>query len=72
MSKRQKKSEEVRKHRHCVLCGAAMRGPGKFCSKKCEEEYEKRLKKRKYMTFIPPIIMVVILIVMFVATLGYL
>ncbi len=36
--------ERIPQHRHCVGCGKAFVGEGRFCSKACQEESGKEVK----------------------------
>lgn len=40
------------KHHHCPICESPIPLDKKFCSKKCEEEFNKIEKRRKYSTLL--------------------
>jgi|YelNatPaOPRAMG01_1025707.scaffolds.fasta_scaffold53080_2 predicted nucleic acid-binding Zn ribbon protein len=52
MSKKFKIEESIPKHKHCIICGAAISVDKEFCSEKCEEQYNKMVKRRKYSLWI--------------------
>lgn len=39
--------EKIPQHSHCQICGKAIPVDERFCSDKCEEEYDEYVKKRK-------------------------
>jgi len=65
MSKSLKKRElTIPKHRHCGYCGLPVKATENFCSKECEDEFEKISKRRKYFLFlaVTPTIIIIILV----------
>ncbi|MBS7656129.1 DUF2116 family Zn-ribbon domain-containing protein [Candidatus Bathyarchaeota archaeon] len=52
MSKKFKIEEAIPKHKHCLICGISVAFDKEFCSEKCEEQYSKMVKKRKYSLWI--------------------
>lgn len=52
MSKRKKESRKVIvPHRHCKECGISVSPNKEFCSVKCRETYENRVKKGRRMNY---------------------
>ena len=39
--------ERIPQHRHCLNCGRAYTGDGKYCGKECEESKTAEIKKKK-------------------------
>ena len=60
-------TEKIPQHRHCVACGKAFIGEGKFCSKECQETStsEVRGKLRKYLILEVALVAVVIIALWF-------
>lgn len=56
---------KVAKHRHCSVCHTPiLEMEREFCSQKCEEQFRKSERSRKYMMFIMILLFPVILLVM--------
>ena len=60
--------ERIPQHRHCVGCGKAFVGEGRFCSKSCHEESGKEVKGklRKLMLIWVGIVVVTVVLVLLV------
>ncbi|MBS7657641.1 MAG: DUF2116 family Zn-ribbon domain-containing protein [Candidatus Bathyarchaeia archaeon] len=50
--KKFKIEESIPKHKHCLICGVSVSVDKEFCSDKCEEQYNKMVKRRKYSLWI--------------------
>ena len=62
---RKKRKLTIPKHRHCGYCGLPVKATENFCSKECEDEFEKNSKRRKYILFLavtPTLIMVILVV----------
>ncbi|HDN50605.1 MAG: DUF2116 family Zn-ribbon domain-containing protein [Thermoplasmata archaeon] len=55
----------IPQHGHCQMCGKAIKYGETVCSDKCQEEYEKYLKKRKMYIYIMYIALAFLLVMMF-------
>ncbi len=66
---RLKTKKEIAPHRHCMNCGIAIPPDKQFCSKKCEEEWNAMLRRKKTTMYIWMLFMV-ILIIIFMALMG--
>ncbi|MDD4245086.1 MAG: DUF2116 family Zn-ribbon domain-containing protein [Candidatus Methanomethylophilaceae archaeon] len=40
-------AERTQQHRHCLKCGKAFIGDGRYCGDSCKEEKKKELNKEK-------------------------
>ena len=60
--------ERIPQHRHCVGCGKAFVGEGRFCSKSCQEESGKEVKGklRQLMLIWVGIVVVTVVLVLLV------
>ena len=56
-------TEKIPQHRHCVSCGKAFVGEGKFCSDACREtsSAEVKGKLRKYLIYEVILVAVVVI-----------
>jgi predicted nucleic acid-binding Zn ribbon protein len=59
-------TERIPQHKHCVQCGRAYVGEGRYCSDACKESKANELKKTKrnltYIWLIAVAVMVVVII----------
>ena len=55
----------IPQHGHCQMCGKAIKYGETVCSDKCQEEYEKYVKKRKMYIYIMYIALAFLLVMMF-------
>jgi len=66
--KNQKKENLIPKHSHCMICGVSIAENEMFCSDKCRDEYQKMLKRQKYMrlnALIPVAVVIIMFIILF-------
>jgi len=66
--KHRKKETTIPRHSHCLVCGATIPENETFCSNKCRDEYEKIIKKQRYLrftAFLPVIIVTIFFILLF-------
>jgi predicted nucleic acid-binding Zn ribbon protein len=64
---RQKKEKmSIPRHAHCLICGMTIPENETFCSSKCRDEYEKTMKRQKYLRLsaLIPLIGVTILFIL--------
>jgi len=54
----------IPKHKHCMICGVSIPIDKEFCSEKCEEQYNKMVKKRKYSLWIMMLIFPAMLLIL--------
>lgn len=56
-------TEKIPQHRHCVSCGKAFVGEGKFCSQTCQDtaSVEVKGKLRKYLILEVVLVAVVVI-----------
>ncbi len=47
-----KEIKEIPPHKHCLNCGIAIPPDKDFCSKKCEDQWNMMIKKKKRFTYI--------------------
>ena len=47
-----KEIHEIPPHKHCLNCGVAIPPDKTFCSKKCEDEWNNMVKRKKKFTYI--------------------
>ncbi len=47
-----KEVHEIPPHKHCLNCGVAIPPDKTFCSKKCEDEWNNMVKRKKKFTYI--------------------
>jgi predicted nucleic acid-binding Zn ribbon protein len=53
---------DIPEHKHCLNCGLPIPIDQKFCTKKCEEEWTLRLRRRRNMFFMEFILIAILLI----------
>jgi predicted nucleic acid-binding Zn ribbon protein len=56
----------IEPHRHCAVCGKTIPPDETFCSEKCKQYYEKKVKGQKryfYLLMAFPLILVILLLV---------
>ncbi len=66
-----KKKDEIPPHRHCLNCGIAIPPDKTFCSKKCEDEWNAMMRKKKINMYVWMIFLVVLLVILFFAMGGH-
>ncbi|NPA76118.1 MAG: DUF2116 family Zn-ribbon domain-containing protein [Euryarchaeota archaeon] len=66
---RLKSKKDIVPHRHCMNCGIAIPPDKQFCSKKCEDEWNTLLRRKKMNMYIW-MIFLVILIIILMASMG--
>ena len=54
--------ERIPQHRHCMNCGRAFSGDGRYCSEECDSKRTDELKKKKNKLIIVWVVAVVIMI----------
>ena len=54
-------------HKHCLNCGIAIPPDKTFCSKKCEDEWNAMIKKKKMNTYIWMALLAILLIILVVS-----
>ena len=62
--------ERIPQHRHCVNCGKAFVGEGRFCSESCKETASDEVKGKLKKLGLIWVAIVVVTIVLVVLTLG--
>ena len=62
-----KAKNEIPPHKHCINCGAAIPPDKTFCSKKCEDEWNAMLRKKKINMYVWLAFMVILIILLFLA-----
>jgi predicted nucleic acid-binding Zn ribbon protein len=68
MSKKFKMEEPIPKHKHCLICGVSIPFDKEFCSEKCEEQYNKMVRKRKYSLWIIMLIFPIMFLILLFLT----
>lgn len=58
ISKGSRKEEEspppsIKEHKHCFNCGISIPPSKDICSDKCQVEWDKMIKRKKWMTYLP-------------------
>ncbi len=66
--KEEKKS--ITPHKHCLNCGIAIPPDKTFCSKKCEEQWNAMLKKKKINLYVWMAFMAILIVLLFVGMGG--
>ena len=59
-----KEMKNIPPHKHCLNCGAAIPPDKDFCSKKCEDEWKRMIKKKKQFTYIWLIFLAILLLIL--------
>ena len=59
--------EEIKPHKHCMNCGIAIPPDKTFCSKKCEDEWNFMLKKKKRMMIVNIVFIFILVFLLMVA-----
>ena len=44
---------EVPSHKHCVNCGVSIDPTSETCSEKCQAEWDRMLKRKKFWNYLP-------------------
>ncbi len=57
-------------HKHCVNCGVSVPPGRETCSKECQENWDKMIKRKKYWTYLPLIGILLILLFYILTNLG--
>lgn len=65
MSKRARDLGRIPPHKHCIWCGRAVDEDKRFCSNKCEEDYNRAEKRRRRSFMIYMIILMGMFLVWF-------
>jgi predicted nucleic acid-binding Zn ribbon protein len=63
-----KREISIPKHTHCIVCGVSIAENEMFCSNKCRDEYQRMMKRQKYMrlsAFIPVIVVIIMFVILF-------
>jgi len=59
-------------HRHCNNCGLSVRPDTEYCSDECQTKFEKMIKRKKQMMYLPYIgIILIILFYILIYTQGF-
>jgi len=69
----EKLREEIKNippHKHCVNCGISIPPDKDFCSTKCEEEWNRMVKKKKNITYFWLLLMGILLLILLVTSGG--
>ncbi len=57
-----RESVDIVPHKHCLNCGIAIPPDKTFCSKKCENEWNEMIRKKKRFTYIWFLFLTILLI----------
>ncbi|MFO8051083.1 MAG: DUF2116 family Zn-ribbon domain-containing protein [Thermoplasmatota archaeon] len=49
------RSTEISDHKHCYNCGRAISSDKDICSEECQQEWDRMLRKKKLITYLPVI-----------------
>ena len=61
---------EIPPHKHCLNCGISIPPDKTFCSKKCEEEWNAMLRKKKINMYVWLVFMAILILLLFVSMGG--
>jgi predicted nucleic acid-binding Zn ribbon protein len=70
MSRKTRDLGKIPPHKHCIWCGKAVDEDKRFCSNKCEEEFNKAEKRRKRSFIIYMILLMAMFLVWFLLISG--
>lgn len=59
-----KENKEISPHKHCLNCGIAIPPDKDFCSKKCEDQWNMMIKKKKRFTYIWLLFLAILFIIL--------
>ncbi len=62
--------KNVPPHKHCLNCGVSIPPDKEFCSKKCEEEWNRMVKKKKNITYFWLLLMGILLLILLATSWG--
>ena len=65
-----KDRDKIPPHKHCLNCGIAIPPDKTFCSKKCEDEWNTMLKRKKMTFYVWMVFMAILIVIMFLAMGG--
>jgi predicted nucleic acid-binding Zn ribbon protein len=70
MSRKTRDLGKIPPHKHCIWCGKAVDEDKRFCSNKCEEEFNKAERRRKRSFIIYMILLMAMFLVWFLLISG--
>ncbi len=59
-----KEIKNITPHKHCLNCGISIPPDQTFCSKKCENEWNRILKRKKTMMYVWVLFLVILFIIL--------
>ena len=65
-----KSSATIPPHKHCLNCGIAIPPDKVFCSKKCEDEWNALVRKKKINLYVWMIFLAILIIILFLSAGG--
>lgn len=60
----------VPKHKHCFNCGVSVSPDRDLCSDKCQADWDRMVKRKKYWTYLPLIGVVVLILLYILLNMG--
>jgi len=70
MSRKTRDLGKIPPHKHCIWCGKAVDEDKRFCSNKCEEEFNKAERRRKRSFIIYMVLLMAMFLVWFLLISG--
>jgi predicted nucleic acid-binding Zn ribbon protein len=70
MSRKTRDLGKIPPHKHCIWCGKAVDEDKRFCSNKCEEEFNKAERRRKRSFIIYMILLMAMFLIWFLLISG--
>ncbi len=70
VDKLKKSKNEIPPHKHCLNCGIAIPPDKTFCSKKCEDEWNAMLRKKKINMYVWLVFMAILILLLFLGMGG--
>lgn len=61
--------ERIPPHRHCPVCGISIPPDQEFCSKKCEEKWERMMRVKKRAIYITRALVAITVVIIIIAML---
>jgi len=62
--------KKTQPHRHCLNCGISVPPDKNFCSQKCEDEWNRMVKRKKQSTYIWLIFFVILMLILLLTSWG--
>ncbi len=70
VDKLKKSRNDIPPHRHCLNCGIAIPPEKTFCSKKCEDEWNAMLKRKRVTMYVWMVFIIILVFILYLSMGG--